>query len=60
MTEAYSESGTYLKTFYSVMSMPSCVKVGIMGEQHKRIHHRIDWDRCAPKILDEKYRKDVD
>lgn len=35
MSEAYSESGTYLKTFYSVMSMPSCIKVSIMGEKHK-------------------------
>ena len=60
MTEAYSESGTYLKTFYSVMSMPSCIKVGMMGEKHKRIHHRINWECCVPKILDEKYRKDVD
>lgn len=60
MSEAYSESGTYLKTFYSVMSMPSCIKVSIMGERHKRIHHRIDWECCVPKILDEKYRKDVD
>lgn len=60
MSEAYSESGTYLKTFYSVMSMPSCIKVSIMGEKHKRIHHRINWECCVPKILDEKYRKDVD
>lgn len=60
MTEAYSESGTYLKTFYSVMSMPSCIKVGMMGEKHKRIHHRINWECCVPKILDEKHRKDVD
>lgn len=60
MSEAYSESGTYLKTFYSVMSMPSCIKVSMMGEKHKRIHHRINWECCVPKILDEKYRKDVD
>lgn len=60
MTEAYSESGTYLKTFYSVMSMPSCIKVGVMGETNRRIHHRINWDCCVPKILDEKHRKDID
>ena len=60
MSEAYSESGTYLKTFYSVMSIPSCIKVSMMGEKHKRIHHRINWECCVPKILDEKYRKDVD
>lgn len=58
MTEAYRESGTYLKTFYSVMSMPSAIKVGMMYSKHQRIHHRIDWESCVPKILNEKYRKE--
>ena len=58
MTEAYRESGTYLKTFYSVMSMPSAIKVGMMYSKHQRIHHRIDWECCVPKILNEKYRKE--
>ena len=57
MTESYLETGTYVKTFYSVMSMPSCIKVGMMYSKHKRIHHRIDWECCVPKILNEKYRK---
>ena len=59
MTEAYLETGTYVKTFYSVMSMPSCIKVGMMHTKHKRVHHRIDWECCVPKILNEKYRKVV-
>lgn len=58
MTEAYKESGTYLKTFYSVMSMPSAIKVGMMYSKHQRIHHRIDWECCVPKILNERYRKE--
>lgn len=58
MTAAYRESGTYLKTFYSVMSMPSCIKVGMMYSKNSRIHHRIDWECCVPKILNEKYRKE--
>lgn len=57
MTESYLESGTYVKTFYSVMAMPSCIKVGMMYSKHKRIHHRINWECCVPKILNEKYRK---
>lgn len=57
MTEAYLETGTYVKTFYSVMAMPSCIKVSMMYSKHRRIHHRIDWERCVPKILNEKYRK---
>lgn len=57
MSEAYAEGGTYLKAFYSVMAMPSAVKVSMLNSTHKRIHHKIDWMRCAPYILNEKYRK---
>lgn len=59
MTDAYKEGGTYLKTFYAVMSMPSAVSVGMMQTKHKRIHHRVNWNAVAPKILNEKYRKEV-
>lgn len=57
MTEAYLESGTYLKTFYAVMSMPSCVKVSMMTTKHKRIHHHVNWECCVPKIISERWRK---
>lgn len=59
MTDVYKETGTYVKTFYSVMSMPSCIKVSMMYSKHKRVHHRINWECCVPKILNEKYRKGV-
>lgn len=59
MTDSYLETGTYVKTFYSVMAMPSCIKVSMMYTKHKRIHHRIDWDCCVPKIINEKYRKEA-
>lgn len=57
MTDAYLDMGTYLKSFFTVMYCPSCVKVGAMGDKHMRIHHHIDWRRCVPKILNERYRK---
>ena len=57
MTEAYKEGGTYLKSFYAVMSMPNAVKVKMLNTSHKRIHHGVDWNACAPKILNEKWRK---
>lgn len=57
MTDTYLGGGTYLKSFYSVMWSPSCVKIGAMGDKHKRIHHSITWDKCAPKIISEKYKK---
>lgn len=58
MTEAYSESGTYIKSFYAVMSMPSAVKISMLNSAHKRIHHKINWNNCVPKIISEKYRKE--
>lgn len=57
MTDAYKEGGTYLKTFYAVMSMPSAVKVSMMYTTHKRVHHRVNWEACAPKILNQKWQK---
>lgn len=57
MTDAYLDMGTYLKSFFTVMYCPSCVKVGAMGDKHMRIRHHIDWRRCVPKILNERHRK---
>lgn len=58
MTEAYQESGTYVKSFYSVMSAPSCVKVSMLYAKNKRIHHKINWETCVPKIIHERWRKE--
>lgn len=57
MTELYLDSGTYVKSFYSVMYQPSSVKVGLMGHKHKRLHHNIKWNNTVPQILDEQYKK---
>lgn len=57
ITEAYKDLGTYVKSFYTVMYMPSCVKVSSMGEKNKRVHHKVYWDNCVPKILSERHKK---
>lgn len=57
MTDTYLDGGTYVKSFYSVICSPSCVKVAVMGDKHKRIHHRVQWEYCTPKILNERYRR---
>lgn len=61
MTDTYLDGGTYLKSFYSVMWSPSCVKIAPMGggsgTQHYRIHHEVNWSKCAPKILNQKWKK---
>lgn len=60
MTDVYKDSGTYQKSFYSVMSMPSCVKVAMMGDKHYRIHHNVNWNCCVPKILNERWKKNAE
>tara|TARA_R100000655_G_scaffold87107_1_gene127253 strand:+ start:49 stop:354 length:306 start_codon:yes stop_codon:yes gene_type:complete len=63
MSEAYLDSGTYIKSFYSVMMAPSCVQVGLMGEhrtRNYRLHHVIDWDRARPLILHQSTMRDTD
>ena len=58
LTESYLDNGTYVKSFYSVICCPSCVKVAEMGVNHKRFYHLVDWEHCLPKILSDKYRKE--
>ncbi len=53
----YIEYGTYVKSFFSVMVAPSCVKIGIMGSSHKRVHHLIAWENCTPKIVSDRFKK---
>lgn len=56
MTDIYIDGGTYIKSFYSVMYAPSCVHVGIMGRNQRRLHHSVAWNNCAPVILPESAR----
>jgi hypothetical protein len=57
MTDLYKDSGTYVKSFYSMMYCPSGVIISEMGEKHRRLHHRVNWNACAPKIIREVHRK---
>jgi hypothetical protein len=57
LTEFYLDGGTYVKSFYTVMFAPSCTKINLMGNKHKRLHHRISWNNAIPVILEEKYKK---
>ena len=53
LTEIYLELGTYVKSFYSVIAAPSCVKVALMGRTQTRIHHQVTWKNAVPKIIRE-------
>lgn len=57
MTELYLSSGTYVKSFYSVMYQPSSVVVYVMPTDNPRLHHLIRWRDTVPMILSEQHRK---
>lgn len=60
MTEMYLDSGTYVKSFYSVMHAPSAVRIGLLYDPrspHPRLHHRIDPVRAHPCVLREEHRR---
>ena len=57
MTDVYLDNGTFLKSFYTVMFSPQCTKISTMGNFYRRIHHRINWENCTPKIINQRYKK---
>lgn len=58
LTDFYLDTGTYIKSFYTVMYAPSCCRVTLMGStKNQRLHHRISWNNTCPKIINEEYKK---
>lgn len=57
LTEFYLETGTYYKSFYTVMLQPSSVHCSLMGQTHKRLHHSIKWKHTVPMIIREVHKK---
>lgn len=57
MTELYQYSGTYVKSFYSVLVAPNAVKINTIGNVDTRIHHKIDWNKAVPKLIREDFKK---
>lgn len=56
-TTSYLQFGTYVKSFYSVILCPSCVKVTMMRSNHPRLHHTIKWNYAVPKIISSRFKK---
>jgi hypothetical protein len=56
MATAYQDSGTYIKTFYTVMIGPSFCEATVTPAM-QRIHHSISWNNAVPKILDDTHKK---
>lgn len=57
LTDIYLDLGTYVKSFYSIMYSPSCVKISEVGAKNRRLHHRINWGNAVPEIIDERLKK---
>jgi len=57
MTDQYALSGTYVKSFHTVMMQPSSVKISMMNSNHPRLHHSINWKATTPMIISSKHRK---
>lgn len=57
LSEFYLDTGTYLKSFYTVMAAPSCTSIRLMGCSNMRLHHNINWNAATALILNEKYKK---
>ena len=57
LTDIYLDLGTYIKSFYSVMYSPSCVKINEMGVSNKRLHHMVKWKYTCPQVISADYRK---
>lgn len=59
ITEMYQKYGTYVKSFYSIMLRPDCVKIWGMTSfsGNRRLHHIIDWDSAVPKIISSDFKK---
>ena len=57
MSDFYRQNGTYVKSFYTILMAPSCVKIATMGNKNRRMHHFVMWRYAVPKIVDEKHRK---
>lgn len=61
MTDLYLDSGTYIKSIYTVIYQPSSVKVAVLQDRKAtRLHHRVNWNCTVPKIIEENYKKPVD
>jgi hypothetical protein len=57
LTDVYLDNGTYVKSMFSVIYNPSCVRASMMNANHKRIHHSVRWINTTPMIISSDYKK---
>lgn len=57
MTELYLASGTYVKSFYTIMYAPSCTTIRKIGPSYGRMHHNVTWKNAVPVIVSPIHKK---
>jgi hypothetical protein len=57
MSDTYRDTGTYIKSFFTVMYAPSCVEIRQMGDTNQRLHHHVNWNVAVPMIVSEDLRR---
>ena len=57
LTDIYLDMGTYVKSFYSVIVAPNCVKICAMGNSDLRLHHKVNWNGSCAKIIRQEVKK---
>jgi len=57
MSDVYLDSGTYIKSFYTIICAPNSVKITLMNSSNRRLHHSINWDCAVPQIISDRYKK---
>ena len=56
MSSIYLNQGTFVKSFYTIICSPSCVKIKIMGSANRRMHHKVNWDAAVPMLISEHHK----
>jgi hypothetical protein len=57
LTDIYLTLGTYVKSFYSIIANPASVKINLMGNKNKRLHHIVNYRNTAPCILSQTLKR---
>lgn len=57
MTDEYALTGTYVKSFHTILMHPSGTKIAMMNAKNIRLHHSINWGNTTPMIISDKWKQ---
>lgn len=56
-TEYYRDTGTYIKSFYTILFNPTACIINELPSKHRRLHHQVQWKHAVPSIISETHKK---